>query len=137
MRTASRPFQSAVRFLHEETGAVTIEFTTLVVPFILMMVFFVDASIMYFTHSEMYNVARDIARRMATGEIQNDDEALQYATRHLFLGQRTYTLDSDFRESAVTIAVSVSDAAVFGTWFRPILGRTLIARAAMGPEPLR
>lgn len=137
MRTTSHLFPSALQLLRAETGAVTIEFTTLVVPFVLMMVFFMDTSVIYFTHSEMYNVARDIARRMATGQIQNDDEALQYATEHLFLGQRSYILDSDFRESAVTIAVSVSDAAVFGTWFTPILGRTLIARATVGPEPLR
>lgn len=38
----------------------TIEFTTLVVPFIFMTVFIVDASIIYVTHSEMYNVARTL-----------------------------------------------------------------------------
>ena len=39
--------------LSDETGAVTIEFTTLVPAFILLLVFFVDASTVYLTRSEM------------------------------------------------------------------------------------
>ena len=124
------------RFLDDQKGAVTIEFTTLVVPFILFMVFVVDASVIYFTHSEMYNTARDIARRMATDQINSDAEALEYAAEHLFLGDRTYTLDSDFETGTVSIMVGVSDAAVFGAWFKPIIGRFLIARSTMGHEPM-
>lgn len=124
------------QFLSDQRGVVTIEFTTLVVPFILMMVFFVDASMIYFTHTEMFNVARDVARRMSTDEIKNDSEALEYAKERLLLGDRTYYFDSDFNTDTVTIAVSVGDAAVFGAWFRPILGRALVARSTMGHEPL-
>lgn len=127
---------SMSRFIQDQKGAVTIEFTTLVPAFVLMMVFFVDASVIYFTHSEMYNVARDLARRMSTGQIENDQQALDYAAERLFLGERTYVVDSDFQDVTVTIAVRVSDAAVFGAWFRPILGQALVARSEMGREPL-
>lgn len=136
VKTAWRSMDSLSCFLADQKGAVTTEFTTLVVPFIAFMLFLADASVIYFTYSEMYNTARDIARRMATDQIENDDQALQYAEEHLFLGDRTYTLDSDFETGTVTIWVTINDAAMFGAWFKPVLGKSLVARSTMGHEPL-
>ena len=53
-------------FLRDETGAVTIEFILWVPVFVGLLVFVTDASIIYLTHSEMWSVARDTARRMTT-----------------------------------------------------------------------
>lgn len=127
---------SIERLLADQKGAVTIEFTTLVPFFIFLMVLFVDGSVIYMTHSEMYSTARDIARRMSTRQLTTQQEVLDYARGTLFLGERSYVVDADFGgEMRCSIAVSLADAAVFGMFFRPILGRTLIASATMSEEP--
>lgn len=124
------------RFLRDQKGAVTVEFTVLVLPFIMMLVFFVDASIIYYTHSEMFNVARDIARRMSTEQLETMDEVHDYARERLHLGQRTYFMDAEFgADMTVTIAVPIGDAAIFGAWFEPIIGRELVATSSMRREP--
>lgn len=128
----------ARRFISDDKGAVTIEFTTLVPAFVMLFVFFVDASIVYLTHSEMWNVARDIARRMSTEQITTMDEVRDYAVENLLLGQRGYYVSADFTgDKSVTIVVGVDEAAIFGFWFRPILGRELLANAVMSTEPAR
>lgn len=127
-------------FLRDQTGAVTIEFVTLVPAFIFLAIFFMDASVLYLTRSEMHNVARDIARKMAVGRITTAEEARAYAAQHLFLGNRTYTVDVvDPRlnvDMTVRIMVNVGDAAISGAFFQTIVGRTMIATATVGKEPL-
>lgn len=119
------------RFLADQKGAVTIEFTTLVPFFIFLMVFFVDASMIYLSHSEMYSTARDIARRMSTGELKTAQEVEDYAAEHLFLGLRNYYIDRSYVDGAaqVRIAVGIGEAAIFGAFFKPILGKALVATA--------
>lgn len=124
------------RFLREEQGAVTIEFTVFVPLFIFLFLFMTDAAVIYFTYSQMYNVARDLARKMSIGQITTQAQAQQYAAENLLLGQRTYTIDPKLCCNSVTIWVSVSDAAVFGSWFKPILGKAIYAHAEMGAEPV-
>lgn len=124
------------RFLGDEKGAVTVEFTVLVPVFIMMFFFFADASVVWLTHSEMYNAARDLSRKMAVGEIE-PAEAKNYADQTLFLSGRTYRLDAreidgDMR---VAIAVPVERAAMFGVWFKPVLGKNLVATAVTRTEP--
>jgi hypothetical protein len=123
-------------FFRDESGAVTIEFTTLVVAFIMMLVFFTDASIIYLTRSEMWSVARDVSRRMSTEEITTTAEARDYASANMHLSGRNYVIDPDFgSDMSVTIAVTIGEAAIFGAWFKPILGDYLVASVAMGREP--
>lgn len=124
------------RFLRDQKGAVTVEFTVLVPFFVLLLVFFADAAVIYLTHSEMYSVARDAARRMSTGELETMDEVRDYAAQHLHLGQRTYYVSADFgAEKRVTVEIPVVDAAIFGAWFTPLLGRKLQATAVTHREP--
>lgn len=122
----------------DEKGAVTAEFTVLVPFFIFLLVIFADASVIYLTHSEMYNGARDIARRMSTEEIRTEADARDYAAAQLHLGRRTYLVSTEFGgEMRVRIAVPLGEAAIFGYFFSPILGqRHLTADAAMRREPL-
>jgi hypothetical protein len=128
---------SVFTFLRDEKGAVTIEFVLWVPIFVGLLVFVTDASIIYLTHSEMWSVARDTTRRMTTGEISSDAEVVDYAAAHLFLGRRTYVIDPDFGgEMNVTIAVGLDGAAIFGFFFEPILGRSLVASVTMRREPL-
>lgn len=124
------------RFLRDQKGAVTIEFTTLVPFFVMLLVFFADASTIYLTHSEMFEATRDISRRMATGELTTEEQVRDYATQKLFLGSRTYTVDADFGgEVRLGIKTRVADAAIFGGWFIPVIGRWLLAEVVLSREP--
>ena len=130
--------QSVFAFLRDETGAVTIEFVLWVPIFVGLLVFVADASIIYLTHSEMWSVARDTTRRMTTEEITNDAEARDYAAARLFLGSRTYVIDPEFSTADlnITIAIGLDDAAIFGFFFKGILGKSLVASVTMRKEPL-
>jgi hypothetical protein len=125
-------------FLGDETGAVTIEFILWVPIFVGLLVFVTDASIIYLTHSEMWSVARDTTRRMTTRQFTTPAQARDYAAAHLFLGQRTYVIDPDFTKAdmSVKIAIGLGDAAVFGFFFKPILGQSLVVDVVMRKEPL-
>ncbi len=129
--------RSVFTFLRAEKGAVTIEFVLWVPIFIGLFVFVTDASIIYLTHSEMWSAARDTTRRMTTGEITTKAEARDYTAARLFLGSRTYVIDPDFgSEMNVTIAIGLDDAAIFGFFFKEILGRSQVASVTMRNEPL-
>ncbi len=124
-------------FLRDEQGVVTIEFVLWVPIFVGLFVLVTDASIIYLTHSEMWSAARDTTRRMTTGEITSRAQARDYAAAHLFLSSRTYVIDPDFGgEMNVTIAIGLDGAAIFGFFFKPILGRSLVASVTMRREPL-
>ena len=130
--------QSVFAFLRDEKAAVTIEFVLWVPIFIGLFVFVTDASIIYLTHSEMWSAARDTTRRMTTGEITTDAEAREHAAARLFLGSRTYVIDPEFSTADlnITIAIGLNDAAIFGFFFKPILGKSLVASVTMRKEPL-
>lgn len=124
------------RFLRDDAGAVTVEFTVLVPAFVLMLVFFADATVIYMTHTEMYNAAREISRSVATGELGNDGEVEAYAAEKLLLGGRTYYINAEFSgDKTVMIAIHLYEAAIFGAFFQPILGDELVAVATTGEEP--
>ena len=130
--------RSGCTFLGDEKGAVTIEFVLWVPIFVGLLVFVTDASIIYLTHSEMWSVARDTVRRMTTGQITTSAEAQDYAAAHLFLGNRTYVISPDTTSADlnVTITIGLDGAAIFGFFFKPILGRSLVASVTMRKEPL-
>lgn len=127
---------SLSKFLNDTKGAVTTEFTVLVPFFVFLLVFFADASVIYLTHTEMYNASRDIARRMATGQLKTSNDVQAYAEDHLHLGSRTYVVDPQFGNAmTVTISVGLDEAVFFGTFFQPILGRSLLASSTVQREP--
>ena len=70
--------------------------------------------------------------------ITSDAEVRDYAAAHLFLGSRTYVIDPDFdtADLNVTIAIGLADATIFGFFFEPILGRSLVASVTMRKEEL-
>jgi len=124
--------------LRNETGAVTIEFVPLVPMFVIILRCFTDASILYLTHSDMFHSARDIARRMSVDQITTVAQAQTHASESLQLGSRVYVITTDpkLANITVTLSVGVRDAAIFGAFLAPVLGRTLSARATMRREPL-
>ncbi len=121
------------RFIRDQTGTATIEFVLWVPVYVILLVAVTDASILYLTHTEMWNAARDTARRISVGAI-NAAGAPDHAAKNLLLSGRTYTLAaSDAGPVIVEISVNVGDASVFG-FFKPVLGRELNARVVMWKE---
>lgn len=130
-------YRRLAAFLGDQTGAVSIEFTVLLPFFVLLLVVFVDGAIIYLSHSEMYHTARGLARQMAVETITTQEEVETYAASHLFLGGRTYQVQATFgNEMQVTISVPVGEAAIFGLFVEPIIGRQLTASATTRREPM-
>jgi Flp pilus assembly pilin Flp len=122
--------------LRDERGAVTVEFTVLVPFFVFLLVLFADATVIYLSHSEMFNAARELSRSVSTGEVRTQADAEAYVADKLFLGERDYYVYVDFnQDKTVTIAVNIYDAAIFGLWFTPLLGRELVATSTVAEEP--
>jgi Flp pilus assembly protein TadG len=137
MSDRARPDRRFAAFLGDETGAVSLEFTVLLPFFVLLLVFFADAAVIYLSHSEMYSAARGLARQMAVETITTQEEVDTYAASHLFLGGRTYQVQATFgTEMQVTISVPIGEAAIFGLFVEPIIGRQLTASATMRREPM-
>ena len=126
--------RSIFTFLRDEKGVATIEFAMLLPAFVLVMAMFTDASILYLTYTELFNVSRDVARRVSVGELHVIDVPA-YVGERTILGTRTYTAGS-FSGSVVIVelAVNVHDASIFG-FFVPVLGRTMSVRVEMLREP--
>ena len=120
-------------FLRDEHGSATIEFVLWVPLYVVLLVAVTDASILYLTHTEMWNTARDTARRISV-RAMNAADAPGYAGGRLLLGGRTYTVAaSDADPVIVEISVGVGDASIFG-FFKPVLGRQLTARVQIMKE---
>ncbi len=122
------------RFIRDQTGTATLEFVLWVPVYVILLVAVTDASILYLTHTEMWNTARDSARLISVGAMAAAD-APDRAKEKLLLSGRTYTLAvSDTGPVIVEISVNVGDASVFG-FFKPVLARQLTARVEMMKEP--
>jgi Flp pilus assembly protein TadG len=128
---------TASRFLRDERGAATIEFVLWVPVFVILLVATTDATILYLTHTEMWNVSRDIARRVAVGDMTSA-QAVDVAQQELFLYGRHYTVgvspDNQI-DVVVEIKTNARDASVFG-FFTAVIGRELTARVVMRREPV-
>jgi Flp pilus assembly protein TadG len=130
-------WMKTLRFLRDERGSATIEFVLWVPVFVVLLVATTDASILYLHHTEMWNVSRDVARRVAVGDMTEADAATT-VQNEMFLSTNAYTVATSLpTEIDVTIRIttSVRDASVFG-FFKPVLGRFLTAEVTMRREPI-
>ena len=128
---------SVYQFLRDEQGSATIEFVLWVPVFVVLLVATVDATILYLHHTEMWNVSRDVARRVAVGDMAEGD-IVNVVQNELFLYSDAYTVaTSDPTDLDVVIAIqtSIADASVFG-FFKPVLGENLVAMVTMRREPI-
>lgn len=126
-----------LRFLRDERGSATIEFVLWVPVFVVLLVATTDASILYLHHTEMWNVSRDVARRVAVGDMTEADAAAT-VQNEMFLSTNAYTVvtsDPAALDVVIRITTSVRDASVFG-FFKPVLGRFLTAEVTMRREPI-
>ncbi len=127
----------ASQFLRDERGSATIEFVLWVPVFVIILVAATDATVLYLHHTEMWNVSRDVARRVAVGDMSEADAATA-VQNDMFLYSRAYTVatsDPTALDVQIMIQTSVADASVFG-FFEPIMDRYLTAMVTMRREPI-
>ena len=128
---------SVSQFLRDEHGSATIEFVLWVPVFVVLLVATIDATILYLHHTEMWNVSRDVARRVAVGDMTESD-IVDVVQNELFLYSSAYTVaTSQPTDLDVVIAIqtSIADASVFG-FFKPVLDENLVAMVTMRREPI-
>jgi Flp pilus assembly protein TadG len=130
-------------FLRDERGSQTIEFV-LWLPIIgALLVVISYASILYMTHTEMWNVARDTARRLTVGTLLPAD-AEDYARSQLKLYEvfgTGYQIIATEDEAASTMTVVIRlgagdaafDAGFLGGF--SLVGGTMAARVVMRTAP--
>jgi len=134
------PMRTISELLADEQGAMTVDFVVWLPLFVSLLVIVTDASILYLTQTEMWNVARDTVRRMTTGQVATMNDAECWAqteltqTSHLVYNVET-TSTKDF--NSVRITVPLNDASTFGYFLTPVLGETINARVTMRTEPER
>lgn len=133
----SRIWERASRFFRDEYGSATIEFLLWVPVFVALLLATVDATILYLHHTEMWNVARDVARRVAVGDISEadavntvQDEMLLYSDAYTVATSNPTSLDVE-----IMIQTNVLDASVFG-FYQAVLGKYLTAHVIMRREPV-
>jgi hypothetical protein len=128
------PCKSVRAFANDERGGPTIEFVTIFPAFVFTLLLAVDASMLYLTHTDLFNVSRDVARRVAVGALHVGDIPA-YVSQRALLGKRTLSVSS-YSGSVVIIelSVNVGDASVVG-FFKPLLGREMRVRVEMLREP--
>lgn len=102
-------------FLRDEDGSHTVEFVIWVPLFVFFLAATIDASVLYLTHTEMWNVARDAARRMSTRQF-NEEEAARHARDELLMGGRQYYINASMQDEEATVVIRtyIWDASVFG-----------------------
>lgn len=120
--------------LRNEDGAMSVEFVIWMPIFLTILGFAVDATSLFLTQHDMANVARDVARRMSTGELTAAAAEI-YAKSTLLYGDRAYDVATvaGNTDATVTIRLPMSDADVFGI-FAPFTDGDLGAQTTMRLE---
>ncbi|MFQ5535701.1 MAG: TadE/TadG family type IV pilus assembly protein [Paracoccaceae bacterium] len=133
--------RGVLTFLHDDRGSQTIEVVLWIPIFVALLVIIIDASMLYLTQTEMWNVARDTARRMTTGALATPAEAEAYANTQLNLysnnsGMYTVTASDN---PVVQVAISVGAGDISFTGFAylgfTIFGGPIRAQVVMRPQP--
>jgi Flp pilus assembly protein TadG len=145
MRRAS-PRRRFITFRRDENGSISVEFVLWIPVFITLIAIITDLSIVYVVNANMYDVARDAARRWSqdrSGTEFPDDAAVRtFVTDNLVLG---YDRDEVFYEvnplkdeaaNEVTVAIRAdsADVDIFGI-MRPLGVDNLVAVVTMRLEP--
>ena len=136
-----RRFES---FCRDEKGMVTIEFVLWVPVIMALVAIVIDATTIYAMHMEMWNVARDTARRMVTGSLQSHEQARAYAADAMSLRDAPYCVHTDYEPAndvvRVVIAANAADMDVIGAGSflynaLTLKGGDMTASVIMRPDP--
>lgn len=130
------------RFLRDETGSATVEFILWVPLIVALLVLVVDVSTIYITHTEMWNVARDTARRMAKGDL-TAAEAEAHAADAMSLRDFPYSVEAVHDTTTdvvqVVIRLRLEETTIIGGWMLSgpltLIGVDMGARVVMRAVP--
>lgn len=139
MSAVGNPVSLRNRFVGDENGSMTIEFVLWIPIIMALLATAIDATMLYVTHTEMANVARDTARRMVTGIVRSESDAEEYAANAMSLRNAPYAVKATYDEDSVVevkIAIAFGDMSIIG-YGSPlaIFGKTIAAHAIMRPDP--
>lgn len=131
--------RALVQLVKDDRGTMTIEFVLWIPIIVGLLVTAIDATTLYVAHTEMWNVARDTARRMVTGRVLTAAEAEAYARGAMNMRSAPYAVEAKYDENnvaEVTIAIGFSDISIAG-YGSPlsIFGTTVGAHVVMRPDP--
>jgi len=131
-------------FLRDDRAAATIEFILWIPVIMALLAIVIDATMIYVTHADMWNAARDTARRMVTGALMSEADAEAFAAQAVSLREGPYYVDANYDLNAnaaqVIIAIRVSDISIsgVGSWLYQAMtlsGTDMIAHVVMRPNP--
>ena len=134
MRALKRP--RLAEFTRGERGSITVEFVIWIPVFLVILGFIADASLMYVMQANMWNVARDAARRMSTGELDKV-AAETYAGNQLLYPNKPYTITATKgSDDVVEISIPIENASIFGVLaaYGSFTNATLRAKVTMRSE---
>jgi len=121
-------------FWHSERGSISVEYTIWLAVMVAILMLAADASMLLSTQSEMYDVARDVARQLALGVIENDDVdailQLRWPDNNAYTWDRPAFLRDDY--VVVEISIPFKDVVIFGDSFAS--DGALQARVVMAME---
>lgn len=123
----------------DETGAQTVELVLWLPVICALVMIVVDTATLYLTHTEMWTVARDTARRMTTGQLASAQAAKEYAASAMSLHDYPYKVDAVYDPAnamQVEIGIKYSDIPIIGYSTFSLLGGTMTARVSMRSGPL-
>ena len=105
-------------FMRDE-GTVTVEFILWLPLIFTIILFTVDVALIYLKQADMWNVARDVSRRMSVDATLTNANAQTYAQSQLFnsLSSATITATGGTQagtDKVVTIQIGLCQASLFG-----------------------
>lgn len=113
IRTLHRRMRRRFPFLGDR-GTATVEFVIWMPLFAIILAITADACMLYLMQADMWNVARDTARRMSTGEL-NAGTAQTYAASELLYANKPYTITASVGATdTLEISIPVQNASIFG-----------------------
>ncbi len=122
--------------VNDEEGGVTVEFVIWLPVFLLVMMLTVDVSMVFLAQSRMWDVARDAARRMSLG-LMDETEAEAFAGDGArFKSSAIPTVDATVGSTEVSIVITIQgqDVNLFGV-FPFSASQPITARVVQLKEP--
>lgn len=103
------------RFAEDTRGGMTLEFVIWLPVFLVTIASSVDASILFVTHSQMWDAARATARNMSVGTIRTPQEAQAFANGLLPThGSFSVVADFDYAEDKMKLQILGSKVGILG-----------------------
>lgn len=123
------------RLVADETGSATVEFALWIPLFCFLLISTADLGILLMRHAEMWDIARDAARRMAIYQM-SADEARSHVIDRLAEDSDALVVEAEVGDEVrVLITVPTAHVLPFGV-FGSAMNGTVVTRVTMLREPI-